>query len=405
MGSDRRLGRGDVEPVELAADWPVRVDPPQHQVRVGHGGTAVAEPVAGRSRIGARGFRAHLQKSARIDPGDRAAPGADRGDLDHRRADHHAEIDRGLRGQRRLAIGDQRDIEGGAAHVAGDHVLEAGCPGDGPGRDYPGGGTRERRSNREPLRGLDRHHAAVRLHDQHVASGASGAQRLFQPIQIARYQWLQIGVQDRSRDPLELTDLRDDLGGRRNVRVGPEATHRLDRLGLVRCVGVAVDEEDGDRLAARLAQGLGALGDLIERHLRLDRAIGQHPFVHLQAQVARHDGLERAPEAPGLRPVAAAHLEHVAETRGRDDAGPGALALEKRVGADGGAVDDRGDVNEFIDALANAVDEALGLILAGRGHLCRRDAAPGLVPHKDIGEGSAHIDANDISAHVPGSVT
>ena len=43
------------------------------------------------------------------------------------------------------------------------------------------------------------------------------------------------------------------------------------------------------------------------------RSVGEHALVDLDAQVARHDRGEIAPEAPGARPVAAAHFEHVAK--------------------------------------------------------------------------------------------
>ena len=51
------------------------------------------------TRAGA--LRADLQQAALVDMGDRAAARADGGDLDHRRADDQAEIDGGLRRERR----------------------------------------------------------------------------------------------------------------------------------------------------------------------------------------------------------------------------------------------------------------------------------------------------------------
>jgi hypothetical protein len=42
---------------------------------------------------------ADVQQAALVDPGDGAAARADRGDLDHRRAHDHAEVDGGLRGE------------------------------------------------------------------------------------------------------------------------------------------------------------------------------------------------------------------------------------------------------------------------------------------------------------------
>ena len=67
-----------------------------------------------------------LEQAAAIDRGDRAAAGADGGDLDHRRADHHAEIDRGLCRDRGLAAGNDGHVERRAAEIAGDEIVEPG---------------------------------------------------------------------------------------------------------------------------------------------------------------------------------------------------------------------------------------------------------------------------------------
>ncbi len=42
-------------------------------------------------------------------------------------------------------------------------------------------------------------------------------------------------------------------------------------------------------------------------------AVGERALVDLEAQVALDDRHEIAPQAPGRRPVAAAHLQHVAK--------------------------------------------------------------------------------------------
>ncbi len=63
-------------------------------------------------------------RALRVDPGDRAAAGADREHLDRR----HAVVplaERGVEGDQRLAVLQQPDVEAGAAHVGGDHVGDA----------------------------------------------------------------------------------------------------------------------------------------------------------------------------------------------------------------------------------------------------------------------------------------
>ena len=138
--ADRVFGFLDVEAVQLAADRAVRIDPSHHQVGVGHGRPVVAKAIADRPRIGTGAFRPDLQQTAPVDPGDRAATRPNGGNLDHRGADDHAEIDAGLGRKRAFAIRDQRHIEAGSAHVAGDDVRKARTVGDVSRGNNPCGG-------------------------------------------------------------------------------------------------------------------------------------------------------------------------------------------------------------------------------------------------------------------------
>ena len=161
MDVDRLSGRGDIELIEFAADGARRVDPPEHQVGVRHRRLGVAEAVAGGAGIRPRRVGPDLQKTTVVHRGDRAAAGADGCDLDHRRAHHHAEIDRCLRRQGCLSAGHERHVEGCPAHVAGDDVVEAGGAGDFRCRDDAGSWARQRRAHREALGRVHRHHAAI----------------------------------------------------------------------------------------------------------------------------------------------------------------------------------------------------------------------------------------------------
>jgi hypothetical protein len=100
-------------------------------------------------------------------------------------------------------------------------------------------------------------------------------------------------------------------------------------------------------------------------------------------------------QAPGLGAVAAAHLQHVAETARGDDAGARHLAFEQRVGADRGAVHDGGDGRGRIGHARHAVHEAARFLAARGGHLDDARRAVGLVEHEEVGEGAADIDADD----------
>src|SRR3954447_23530717 len=108
--------------VELhtAAEEILRIDVAEHQVSVRHRRSSAAEPVAGRTGLGAGTLRADMQHPASVHPGDRAAPGADGADVNHRHLDRYTPFDLEGGGETLLAADHRRDIGGGAAHVDGD---------------------------------------------------------------------------------------------------------------------------------------------------------------------------------------------------------------------------------------------------------------------------------------------
>ena len=92
-----------------------------------------------------------------------------------------------------------------------------------------------------------------------------------------------------------------------------------------------------------------------------------------------------------------AELEDVAEAHGREQAGPGALALEDGVRRDRAAVDDVAD-RGGIDRVAaedrpDAVRHAAAEVLGRRGELARVDC-PGRIADDDVGECAADVDAD-----------
>ena len=65
-----------------AAEQAARREPAEHEVGVGDGGLCAAAAVAGRARLRARALRADLHQPVAVEPGDRAAAGADRVDVE-----------------------------------------------------------------------------------------------------------------------------------------------------------------------------------------------------------------------------------------------------------------------------------------------------------------------------------
>ena len=76
-----------------------------------------------------------------------------------------------------------------------------------------------------------------------------------------------------------------------------------------------------------------------EFNFGVQRAIGEHPLINLNAQIAWYYRFKHSPKAPSLGPVTTAHFDDISKPFGRDDSGLGTLAFQKRIGADGRAMD------------------------------------------------------------------
>src|SRR6267154_6586043 len=116
----------------------------------------------------------------------------------------------------------------------------------------------------------------MRLDDQGRSAIAGLGEARFQPRQIARQHGTDIGVDDRRRDPLELLDLRQHLGGQRHVRIRQGAGERLGGQALVARVTPSVQIADRDGL------DLLALQDhdrRVERDRKSTRLNSSHPSI------------------------------------------------------------------------------------------------------------------------------
>ena len=172
--------------------------------------------------------------------------------------------------------------------------------------------------------------------------------------------------------------------------VAERLAHRLAHALLV--LGVQEREQQADRdgvdlgVAQRLDRLLHAL--VVER---LELALRPHPLAHGEAQVARHERLgPPLGEVVERRPVLARELDQVAEALGGDQRGARAAALEQRVGGDGHAVRERGDVIR-VDGLER-VHHTFRLIVGRARHLRRPDAHT--VERHEVRERTSHIDAD-----------
>ena len=171
----------------------------------------------------------------------------------------------------------------------------------------------------------------------------------------------------------------------------------MDDLGgalLVRGIDVAVQEMDDHGLAAHGEQLLRRLGHrrLVERRQNL--AVGVHALGHFQPDLAVDQRLEGAAQAIGLRPRAAAELQHVAEALGGDQPDLGDLAFEQRVGGRGRAVHQGLHGGGIGIGRGERRHEADRLVVDGGRHLGELDGVGARVDRQKVGEGAADVDAD-----------
>lgn len=183
----------------------------------------------------------------------------------------------------------------------------------------------------------------------------------------------------------------------RNLREA-RISRALCREALVLGVGVSVHEHDGDaREAVAACRGeSGGEGCRIER--LLDGAVRAHTLVradHPAVQVLRLDDAPRENVGAGL----GAYFELVFKPLGDDQHGGLALALEQRIGGNGGANPDGCDAAGG-NSLARCKSEKAadagdgGIVVEARSlrqQLQRRKTAFGRY-RDDIGEGAAAVD-------------
>ena len=180
-----------------------RIDAAEHEIGVGDGRLGAAAAVAGRARLGAGAVRADRDRPQRVDPGDRAAAGADLDHLDHGDAQrqpaalHEAVDARHLEDCGRSAAAPGRSGRSWRwcrpcrRTAPGQAALRARCGRRRwrrrPGRIRPGGpGSGSQYRARQ---------AAARQHEiERARRGRSHLKLARQAVEIARHQRLDIGV-------------------------------------------------------------------------------------------------------------------------------------------------------------------------------------------------------------------
>ncbi len=184
---------------------------------------------------------------------------------------------------------------------------------------------------------------------------------------------------------------------RRNLRKA-ECARQLGRTALMLGMRVGVHEDDGHAVDAGLASAAQLDFERGEIEMPLHRAVGAHTLIRLDDAAVQHLRLDDAlGENVGTR--LRADLQLVLEPAGDDQERRIALALEQRVGGDGGphlhCADalrwdrrPRGHVEKQADGLQRRVVIGTGVL---RQQLAGEDAAVGCACN-DVGEGAAAVD-------------
>ena len=213
-------------------------------------------------------------------------------------------------------------------------------------------------------------------------------------------------MSDRGRGPLVLSDLGQDLGRGGHGDIGERRLHERGDLTLVGRVLVRMEEADGDRFHAGLAEAVDHLGhpggvDGTDDRPGLVGALGDGEPEPPPDEGLRHPHLEVVEVVAALAP----DLEDVLEPLRGEERGPRAGALDHRVGDERGAVQGMphpvGGRAGGGEELPHAVEDAAQGI-AGRGEDLAELHPAARVEQGEVGEGAADVDAEAIgSRHCP----
>ena len=389
-------GRGLGVERHLTAEEIIRIEPPQHEIRVGDRRLGSPAAVAYRPGIGTRALRADLERSDLVDPGDAAAARTHLDQIDHRHHDRVAarvSADVVARGHGGLAFAYQARLGGGAAHIEGDHVGESQRASRLRGSDDSSDGPGFHHRHRTLGRDLGRHHAAVRLHDGEFTAKTDFGEARLQAANVPGDFRPDVGVDHGGGRSFEFPVFAQYLVGKRDVGAGQRPAHDLARRALVLGVDVGVQETNG--YGFHFCVGQAAAGFLEARVLqRFEHlARGEHPLIDLPGQVPRNERPVTAEKkVVGLGAVAAADGVHVARPSRDDQPGLRALSLDQGVDRGGRAVDQLADPGDIDCAHAQTIDDPLDE-LGWRGEaLGLRETTGGFIESHQVGECASDID-------------
>ena len=288
-------------------------------------------------------------------------------------------------------------FRGRAAHVERQHVRDAErAP------DVRRGDDAARRpaldQRRGPVRrGFQRGHPAVGAHHEDRRLHARRAHAARDAVEIRLHDRRERGVEHGRRKALVLAVLRIDLRRQRHLDVRDRGAQRVGDGAFVRAVDVRVQQPDGDRGDAALADRRDGRvdGRGVERHD--DAAVVRAPLAHDEPVLAPRQRLgPRDVEVVDRAAVLPPDLEHVAKPFGRDERDARQLEMhlpEQRVRRDGAGVRDERDLvrSDFLQQRAQRVEQAFLGRARRRRHLVPNQP-PVIGKRDEIGKRPADVD-------------
>ena len=362
-------------------------------------GDLVALAVAGRPGVGPGRLGTHYQRATPVNPGNGAAPGANRVDVDHGHTDGVASQNR--RGGLLDAARAQGHIGGGAAHVQRDDVRVAGLNAGMEGPHYAAGRAAQDGAYRLLRRQSCGDASAGRLHNPQPL-----AQRLLQFPQVSGHHRPDVGVDHNRAGALVLPELRYyPAGGGNEGRTFQPAQglhHHLFVQG--------VDEGEQEGYSHPINVGIPQQGNQrvygLRRQVLQDSPGVVHPLRQPEPQLPWGQGRGALQvQVVQFRAALASDFQHVLEAQGGNEGGASPLPFQQGIGGDGGPVDEVGVAEPFRRyklraGFGDSPSDTPRRVCQSRCQLV--DGQLTIPEHCDIGKSAADIDADNCSGHFGG---
>ena len=349
VGAQGLPGQGAIKR-HAACSKAIGVDATQHQVGVCHGRLFAATPIASRPGLGAAGVWPDGDALHGIDSADGAAP----------RANFHQLDDGNAHGQSaafevfpdpadfeaarpfRLAIVDQANLGGGAAHVEGQDLVQAAFACQMCGQNGTASRAGFDQPNWKACGQLQRGQSPARHHQQQWAQQAFLADAFLQPKEVAAHQRAYVGVGDGGRKTLVFSNFGAHLRRQTNADLWPKDGGQDVACALFMCrVGPSVHEANGHRFDVGITHLSASGPDVFFMEVQQHRAIGRDAFTNSQAPRPWHQfGGALQVDVVGIKAFFVAHGQDIPKALGGDQGGARALAFDQCVGGQCGAVDE-----------------------------------------------------------------